>query len=156
MGIEQLTGEYNATLDEKGRISLPALLRRGLNETTVYLTKGGEEYLALYPSHKWNETISTIMKNTNQFSAKDRNFRRRFIGPSQEVEIDKAGRIPISQRLREFAGLSKDCVFVGQVDYIEIWAEDRYRAYIDASDEEYAAASEELSNTLKSKRGSGE
>ena len=154
--MEFLTGEFRATLDEKGRISLPALLRRGLGETSVFLTEGGEKCLSLYPSNKWNETITTIMNNTDQYSAKDRNLRRRIIGPSQEAEIDKAGRIPIAQRLREFAGLSKDCVVLGQVDYIEIWAEDRYQVYKDSSDEVYAAASEELSNTLKSKRGIGE
>jgi len=151
-----LTGEYKVTLDEKGRISLPASLRRGLDEASLFLTAGTENCLWLYPSAKWNEMIDTIMKNTDPFSANGRNLRRRIIGPSQEVEIDKAGRIPIAQTLREFAALSKDCVVLGQVDYIEIWADERYRKYLAASDEEFTAAQSELSSALKGKRGSGE
>ena len=152
MGL--LTGEYRVTLDDKSRISLPAFLRRCLNETSVYLTEGEENCLRLYPFNNWNEMINDIMKNTETLSAKDRNLRRRIIGSSQEVEIDKAGRIPVAQNYREHARLSKDCVVLGQVDYIEIWDETLYRSYKETSNEEYAAASEELSNRLKNNRGS--
>jgi MraZ protein len=147
-----LTGEFKVTLDEKGRISLPALLRRCLNESTLYLTEGYEKSLWLYPSNQYNEMINLIKNNTDPFSQKDRNLRRRFAGPFQEVEIDKAGRIPITVSLREFAELSKDCVVLGQIDYIEIWAEERYRSFKESGDEGYAAASEELSLTLKKQR----
>jgi MraZ protein len=148
-----LTGEFKVTLDEKGRISLPALLRRCLNESTLYLTEGFEKSLGLYTSEQYNKMISDITNNTNPYSQKDRNLRRRIAGPFQEVEIDKAGRIPIAASLREFAGLSKDCVVLGQIDYIEIWDEEKYRSFKEASDEEFAAASEELSLTLKKQRG---
>jgi len=147
-----LTGEFKVTLDEKGRISLPALLRRCLNESTLFLTEGSDNCLWLYPGSQWDEMINTIMKNTNQFSQKDRNLRRRIIGPSQEVEIDKAGRIPVAGSLREYAGLSKECVVLGQVDYIEIWDEERYRVFREQSNDEYNSASEELSFTLKKQR----
>jgi MraZ protein len=147
-----LTGEFKVTLDEKGRISLPALLRRCLNESTLHLTEGSDSCLWLYPGSQWNEMINVIMKNTDPFSQKGRNLRRRIIGPSQEVEIDKAGRIPVAMSLREFAGLSKDCVVLGQVDYIEIWDEERYRGFRTDSNDEYNAASEELSLALKKQR----
>ena len=148
-----LTGEFKVTLDEKGRISLPALLRRCLNESNLFLTEGSENCLWLYPGSQWNDMINTIMKNTDPFSKKDRNLRRRIIGPSQEVEIDKAGRIPIAVSLREFAGLSKDCVVLGQVDYIEIWDEECYKKFLNDSNDEYNTASEELSISLKKQRG---
>jgi len=148
-----LTGEFKVTLDEKGRISLPALLRRCLNESTLYLTEGYEKSLWLYPSNQYNEMINTIRNNTDPFSQKDRNLRRRIAGPFQEVEIDKAGRIPIAASLRDFAGLLKDCVVLGQIDYIEIWDEEKYRSFKEDSDEEFAAASEELSLAIKKQRG---
>lgn len=151
-----LTGEFKVTLDEKGRISLPAFLRRCLNESTLFLTEGSDNCLWLYPGSQWNEMIDTIMKNTDPFSQKGRNLRRRIIGPSQEVEIDKAGRIPVPATLRESAGLVKDCVVLGQVDYIEIWDEGRYRGFREQSNDEYNAASEELSLTLKKQRGASD
>lgn len=151
-----IIGEYKVTLDEKGRISLPANLRKILDEKNLFITEGTENCLWLYPSAEWKDMLKTIMDNTDPFSAKSRNIRRRIIGPSQEVEIDKAGRIPIASGLREYAGLLKDCVVLGQVEYIEIWAEEKYRSYKAASNEEFIEGSEELSGILKSKRGIGE
>ena len=151
--MELFTGEYPVTLDEKSRISLPAFLRRCLNETNVWLTKGDEKCLKLYPSAKWNEMIINIMENTESLSANDRALRRRILASSTPVEIDKAGRIPIAQNYREHSNVSKECVVIGQGDYIEIWDEGLYRKYDKASDEIYIAASEELSKKLKNKKG---
>ena len=152
-----LTGEFKVTLDEKGRISLPASLRKDLNETSLCLTKGEDNCLWLFPSSKWEELVSTAIKeNTDPFSKMDRSLLRRLIGPSQSVEIDKVGRIPIIQSLREWAGLSRDCMVLGQIDYIEIWDENRYQQYLADTDEEFIAASENLSNRIKRKRGIGE
>ncbi|MDR1836244.1 MAG: division/cell wall cluster transcriptional repressor MraZ [Treponema sp.] len=152
--MTMLTGEFKVTLDEKGRISLPASLRKDLNEISLRLTKGEDNCLWLFPLAKWEELVSTkIVENTNPFSRKDRSLLRRLIGPSQSVEIDKAGRIPVVQGLREFAGLSKDCMVLGQIDYIEIWDEVRYFKYLENSDVEFEGASEELSSIIKRKRG---
>jgi len=149
-----LTGEYKVTLDEKGRISLPAPLRRDMNEMTLHITKGEDSCLWLFTGAKWEELVSSAIKeNTDPFSRMDRSLLRRIIGPSQQVEIDKAGRIPIIQGLREFAGLSKDCMVLGQIDYIEIWDEERYKKYLINTDEEFIAASEALSGRIKRRRG---
>ncbi|MDR2433641.1 MAG: division/cell wall cluster transcriptional repressor MraZ [Treponema sp.] len=153
--MESLTGEFKITLDDKGRLSLPARLRNALTGTNLFLTQGMDDCLWLYPSNEWKEMLKTIMDTTNPFSAKSRNIRRRLIGPSQEVEIDKAGRIPVAQTLREFAGLNRECVVLGQFDYIEIWAEDRYRAYLEAHKEEFISGSEELGDILKGNRDLG-
>jgi len=149
-----LTGEYNATLDEKGRISLPAQLRREMNETNLHLTKGEDNCLWLFTPAKWAQLVSsTIAENTEPFSRKDRSLLRRLVGPSQQIEIDKVGRIPVIQNLREFASLSKDCVILGQIDYIEIWDAGRYLQYLADTSDDFNAASEELSSRIKRKRG---
>jgi MraZ protein len=150
--MESLTGEFRITLDDKNRLSLPARLRSALANTTLFLTQGMDDCLWLYPSEEWKAMLKTIMDTTNPFSSRSRIIRRRIIGPAQEVEIDKAGRIPVAQSLREFAGLTRDCVVLGQYDYIEIWAEDRFRTYIAANNEEYISGSEELGNLLKGNR----
>ena len=156
MVVGLLTGNFRATLDEKSRISLPSLLRRNLNETSVWITEGEENCLRLYPSASWNEMLNDIMENTETLSAKDRRVRRQLIGSSQEVEIDKAGRIPIPQNYREHAKLSRDCMVLGQVDYIEIWDEPLYKAYKTSGVDEYTAASEELSSRMREKKGARE
>jgi MraZ protein len=154
--MQDLTGEFNVTLDEKGRISLPASLRKCLDDSTLHLTKGSDDCLWLYPNSQWNEIRNIIMKNTDQFSEEGLKLRRRILGPKQPVDIDKAGRISIPISLREFSSLSKDCVVLGQVDYIEIWAEERYRKFITYSSDDYKAAAKELSNTLKKQRESND
>ena len=147
--MESLTGEFRITLDDKNRLSLPARLRSALADIKLHLTQGLDDCLWLYPDDEWKKLEKTIMDTTNSFRSKDRNIRRRIIGPRQDVEIDKQGRIPVPPSLREFAGLSKDCVVLGQYDYIEIWAEDRYRAYLTANEEDFISGSEELGDLLK-------
>ena len=139
-----LTGEYSATLDETGRISLPRRLRDILGISNVVLTNGFENCLVLYTVEKWMEQRKTILDKTNQFSAKNRAIRRRIIGPAQEIEIDKQGRIQVPPNQRDYAGLSKDCIVLGQYDYVEIWAEDTYKAYLNDSEEDFLTGSEEL------------
>jgi MraZ protein len=153
--MELLTGEFKATLDEKGRISLPAHLRRVLNESSICITQGMDDCLWLHPASEYTEMMNEIRKNTDRFSRKDRDIRRRIFN-SHDVEIDKAGRIPIPQNFRELAGLSKDCMILGQIDYIEIWDEERYRKYLEDSEDEFVAASEELGAVLKRKRGASD
>jgi len=151
--MEQLTGEYPVTLDVKYRISLPASLRKILGETKLHLTKGTSNCLWLYTPAGWNELKDTIMKNTNPFSKKFLSLRRQIIGPSQEVEIDSAGRIHVAASLREYAGLEKDCIVSAQIDRIEIWSVNRYNEYNENNIDEYEAALEEISDILQSQKG---
>ena len=151
--MELLIGEFKATLDEKGRICLPASLRRVLNEEKLILTQNYyDNCLWLFPVEEYKAKLKTYQENTNLLSKKDRDFRRRFFN-SQEVEIDKAGRIPIFQNYREYAGLNKDCVFLAQGEYIEIWDEERYNTCLEDSKDDFVAVSEEMSEKLKKTGG---
>jgi MraZ protein len=139
-----LTGEFKNTLDEKGRISLPARMRSELPGTTLILTQGIDDCLWLFPPLQWEELSGKLMEHTSPFQARSRLIQRRILAPAQEVEIDRLGRISIPQSLREFARLSRECVILGISKYIEIWNADDYRAYLDANKEEFAKAAEEL------------
>jgi len=150
--MELLTGEFKTTLDEKGRISLPASLRRVLNEEKLILTQNNyDNCLWLFPVGEYKAKLNTYKENTNLLSKKDRDFRRRFFN-SHEVEIDKAGRLLIIQNFREFAGLVKECVILGQGEYIEIWDEESYHRCMEDSREDFIAVSEELGDKLKNSR----
>jgi MraZ protein len=154
--MELLTGEFNVTLDEKGRISLPANLRRVLYEAKLTLTQCDyENCLWLFPTNNYTALLKDIGQNTNILTVKDRALRRRIFN-SHEIEIDKAGRIPIVQSFRIFAGLSKNCVVLGQGDYIEIWDEEKYHKYLEESKNDFLAASEELGTKLKNTAGAGQ
>jgi MraZ protein len=116
------------------------------------LTKGLDGCLWLYPIEEWDRLKQRIVDSSSVFNSDSRNLRRRLIGPAQEVEIDKAGRIAIPQTLREHADLSRDCIVLGQDEYVEIWNADRYWAYLNGSEDEYQTASERLGETLLRER----
>jgi len=148
--MELLTGEFKVTLDEKGRISLPAHLRRILDDEKLTITQCKDNCLWIFPSNEYTELLKEIQGSTNPLIRDDRGIRRRIFN-SHPVEIDKAGRIPIAQTMREFAGLSKECMVLGQGEYIEIWDDEHYRQYLAESDDDYVAASEKLGNKLKNR-----
>jgi MraZ protein len=139
-----LTGEFRNTLDEKGRLSLPAKLRGELPGSEFVLTQGVDNCLWLFPPDQWANLSQKLMESTSLFAAKARLVQRRILAPAQEVEIDKLGRIAIPQSLREFAHLTKECVILGITKYLEIWDGDAYRKYLEDNETEFLAAAEEL------------
>jgi len=157
-GSMDLTGVTNVLLDEKYRITLPAELRKELNTTDLKITQGEDFCLWLYTVEKWNEIIGDPIKlktKKDPFSIINRRLVDKFISPSEPVFIDKVGRIVLPENLRNYAGITKECVVVGAIDHIAIWDAEKRKAYCDPNNEknamEYAAASEEMSQMIKSK-----
>ena len=108
-----LTGEYNNTIDEKGRISFPVKLRAAIDQNVVVVTKGLERCLWLFTLEEWESFQTKLMSNASMMKRSSLNVIRHFVAPAQSVEFDKSGRISIPQSLREYAGLSKDCTILG-------------------------------------------
>lgn len=148
--MELLTGEYRNTLDEKGRILFPSKLRNelfGENEKNVLIvTQSFDHCLWLYTLGEWKTLSSRIMETASPFSKQNRLVLRTLIAPAQEVELDKAGRLSIPQSLREYAGLSKDCVILGINKYMELWDAETYSRYLEENDEDLKDAAEALSS----------
>ena len=114
-----LMGEYNHTIDAKGRVTIPARFRCELGDHFV-VTRGLSKCLSAYSYERWQkieENLSRISL-TNKVGMK---LTRLILGNAIECEIDKMGRILISQALRAKAELDKDVVLVGLGDRIEIW-----------------------------------
>lgn len=114
-------GEYPRQLDERGRFILPAKIREKLSGT-VYITKSPlEKCLNLYTEEEWEE----ISKKVHELPAStDRNvakFIRKLFSKAMGCELDKQGRIPLTDALLEYAGLKKDIVLVGANSKLEIW-----------------------------------
>lgn len=148
--MELLTGEYRNTLDEKGRILFPSKLRNelfGENEKNILIvTQSFDHCLWLYTLEEWKTLSSRIMETASPFSKQNRLVLRTLIAPAQEVELDKAGRLSIPQSLREYAGLSKDCVILGINKYMELWDAETYSRYLEENDEDLKDAAEALSS----------
>ena len=146
--MELLTGEYKNTLDEKGRISFPAKLRQELNESTLIVTQALDHCLWLFTPEEWKSLSNRLMESASPFDAKNRLVLRRLVAPAQEVEFDKTGRLSIPQSLREYAGLTKECVLLGIDKYIELWDAETYDQYLKETESSFLDVAEGL-NAIK-------
>lgn len=145
-----LTGEYNNTLDDKGRIAFPAKLRTEINQNVLIVTRGLDRCLWLFTPEEWELLKNKLMSSASLFNEKNRMVLRRFVAPAQEVEFDKAGRLSIPQSLREYASLAQDnreCTILGVDKYIELWNSAVYDEYLASSENSFKEAAEEL-NTI--------
>lgn len=117
-------GEYNHSVDTKGRLIIPAKFREALGEEFV-VTKGLDGCLFIYSQEEW-KNIEETFRNTPLTTKDARKFSRFFFAGAASCELDKQGRILIPSNLREFAGLEKDVVLAGVFNKIEIWSKDRW------------------------------
>jgi MraZ protein len=135
-------GEFESTLDAKGRFLLPAGLKKQLPEgenTRFVINRGFEKCLTLYPRQSW-EPLYARISALNDFDPKVREFRRFFLNGAMEVELDSAGRLLLPPNLKEYAGLEKDIVLASAVDKVEIWSADNYRKFFESySSEDFSS-----------------
>jgi MraZ protein len=142
--MDLLTGEFKNTLDDKGRLSLPAKLRNCLDGNVLVVTRGIDKCLWVFTPERWTALSDQVFSTTSLFQQQSRIVQLRIIAPAQEVEIDKAGRIAVPPSLREYAGLTKECVVLGVAKRLEIWDAEAYKAWLDATEADFNAASEAL------------
>ncbi|MBI1783093.1 MAG: division/cell wall cluster transcriptional repressor MraZ [Sphingobacteriales bacterium] len=127
-------GEYEATLDSKGRFLLPVGFKKQLPDeeaTRFVLSRGFEKCLSLYPIKSW-EPIFNQISQLNDFDPKVREFRRYFLNGAINLELDSASRVLIPKNLMEHAGLEKDIVLVAAVNKIEIWDKVKYQQFFES------------------------
>ena len=140
-------GEYNHTIDTKGRLIIPSKFREALGGEFV-ITKGLDGCLFVYDNQEWNafeEKLKALPLNKKD----NRQFVRFFLAGAAEVEVDKQGRILLPAHLREFAGLEKDVVLVGVGSRVEIWSKDKWENMNSDTDmDEITSAMEGLGLTI--------
>lgn len=141
-------GNYNYTIDEKGRVTIPAKLRSDLGADFI-LTRGLDGCIALYPRKAWDVIISKYKDLPNLQNT--RNVLRFILSSASACNLDKQGRLSISSSLLQFAGIQKECVIIGVDDCLEIWSKDRWENYLESNEVNLAQIADELfsSNTLK-------
>ncbi len=130
-----LIGEYEHSLDAKGRLIMPAKIREDIGEKFI-VTKGLDGCLFGFSQNEWTnfeEKLKTLpLTNKNA-----RDFVRFFLSGATECEIDKQGRFLIAGNLREYAAMEKEVVIIGVGTRIEIWNKDKWKSY--NSDENISA-----------------
>jgi MraZ protein len=140
-------GEYEATLDSKGRFLMPVGFKKQLPEETstqFVINRGLEKCLTLYPIKNWEPLFEKISK-LNDFNPKVREFRRYFFNGATMMELDSAGRLLVPQNLNEHAGLEKDIVLVSAVNKIEIWDKNKYQQFFESfSSEAFSILADEV------------
>ena len=141
-------GEYESTIDTKGRFLLPSGLKKQLpdDDLTFVINRGFEKCLTLYPIQSWKPIYKNI-SNLNDFDPKVREFRRYFLNGAQQVELDSAGRLLLPKNLVEHASLDKDIVLVSAVNKIEIWDKTKYQQFFESfSPESFSQLANEVMN----------
>ncbi len=135
-------GEYNHTIDSKGRLIVPAKFRETLGDEFV-VTKGLDGCLFVYPNEEW-QAFTEKLKSLPMSNKNSRQFSRFFLAGAAACEVDKQGRILLPGVLREFAALEKDVVLIGVSTRVEIWAKERWSECMQTYDDDMDEVAENL------------
>ena len=145
--LNTIIGTYECKVDAKGRLLLPAPLKKqlaaSLQEGFVLKRSVFQPCLELYPMSEWNVLMNKVNK-LNRFVKKNNDFIRRFTAGVKVVEIDNLGRLLIPKDLVVFASVSKDIVLSSAVNIIEIWDKDLYEKSIDDATVDFADLAEDV------------
>ncbi len=121
-----LLGEYEHTIDEKNRLTLPAKVRESFADGVV-VTRGMDGCLNAYPRRDWQRLVESRLGALDPLSSEARRLERYFFSAAADAEVDRQGRIMIPAQLVEYAKLDRDVVIAGVRDRLEIWNRDAWR-----------------------------
>ncbi|MDO4928327.1 MAG: division/cell wall cluster transcriptional repressor MraZ [Corynebacterium sp.] len=131
-------GTYTPKLDDKGRLTLPAKFREELADGLM-VTKGQDHSLAVYPRAEFAARARKAAE-VSRTNPKARAFIRNLAASADEQRPDGQGRITLNAQHREYAGLQKECVVIGSVDFLEIWDAAAWQEYQESTEADFAAA----------------
>jgi MraZ protein len=135
-----LLGEYEHTIDDKNRLTLPARFRRAF-EDGIVVTRGMDGCLFAYTQADWDTLVRSRLATLDPLSKEGRRMQRFFFSGAAEAELDKQGRVNLPAALLQHAKLDRDVVVAGVHDHLEIWDRDAWRrelAEVEGSAEDVA------------------
>lgn len=135
-------GEFQHTIDAKGRLIVPHKFRNALGERFI-ATKGLDTCLFIYPLGEWQQ-LEEKLKSLPITSKDARAFVRFFFSRATECELDKQGRILLPANLREYAKLEKDVVLLGVSTRVEIWSKEEWENYSNRPESNFEEIAEKL------------
>lgn len=145
--MKTLIGTYECKVDAKGRLMLPAAIKKQLAPVLQngFVLKRAvfQHCLELYPMTEW-ETLMQKVNTLNRFKKKNNDFIRRFTAGVKVIEVDATGRLLIPKDLIAFSGISKDTVVSSAINIIEIWDKDKYEQAIDDATGDFSDLAEDV------------
>jgi len=142
-----LLGEYEHTIDDKSRLTLPAKFRESFADGIV-LTRGMDGCLYAYTKADWDRLVETRLSTLDPLSREGRLMQRYFFASAAAAEPDKQGRVPIPAGLMQAAGLGREVVVAGVYDHLEIWDRSAWRDHL----KEVEGSAESVAERLAAKR----
>jgi len=144
--MSHFLGEFECKLDAKGRMMIPASLKKQLPEAEregLVINRGFEKHLVIYTRQEWDKIVEDLSK-LNQYEKKTREFIRYFTRGASELTLDAANRVLLPKNLLEYAGIGADVVLACQFNKIEVWDQKAYDTQLDNAPENFANLAEEV------------
>lgn len=144
--MTQFLGEYDCTLDTKGRLRLPSLLLKQLGaevEAGFVMHRGLESCVVMYTEAEWMRLTEEIQR-LNMYVKKHRQFARYFFRGATRLRVDKQERVLLPKRLLGYAGLEKEVVLLAYLKRIEFWDKARYETMLDEEPMDFADLAEDI------------
>ena len=132
--MAKFQGEYESTMDSKGRFLRPAAVKKQLpeSENSFTISRGAGNCLTLYPKSTWDSILNKI-SGLNDLDPRVVVFKRNFLRGATEVSLDNAGKLNVPQSLLDYAGVKKDIVIFGVLSRFEIWDKTKYNEMFDST-----------------------
>lgn len=121
-------GEFDHSLDDRGRVTLPRKIRQELTRDEVVLSRGFDQCIFGFDRDQWEKESQKHLES-NLTDVKGREVRRYLFSSAEQVEIDKLGRLLVPAQLKEYANIGKDIVVVGAGDHFELWNSKTWKTY---------------------------
>ena len=134
--VSTFLGSYTYTLDDKGRVSLPAPFRRDTDDQHFVLLQVYPPSLALYPQSTWRD-VESRLRNLLRDQPDSRTWVMRVLASAVEVSPDSQGRILIPSRLQEAADLEGQVLMVGMIDKVELWNPSDFEGTVEGKEEDF-------------------
>jgi len=131
-------GSFKYSIDKKGRVSIPAKMRKHLNpeanETFIMTRSATEKCIEVYPYDQWEKNIKMKIDLLNTFNKKSAAFKRFYLEMATDDKLDGQARLTIPQNLKEFAGIENEVYIIGVNENIEFWNPENYKKYKDSQE----------------------
>ncbi|MFZ4619834.1 MAG: division/cell wall cluster transcriptional repressor MraZ [Bacteroidota bacterium] len=144
--MSSFKGSFNYTVDSKGRINIPAKMRKNLSpeaNNSFVITRGLDNCIFVYPNDEWSKREAELGK-LEQTNREARLYTRLLLEFASDVELDGQHRISLTKELMEYAKISGDVLILGVFDRIEVWNPEEYRKYLDAQQQDYVTVAEKV------------
>jgi MraZ protein len=142
-----LLGEFEHTIDDKNRLTLPAKFRESFAGGVV-VTRGMDGCLYAYPREEWRESVESRLRALDPLSREGRMMHRYFFSGAAEAELDRQGRVMIPAALAAHAGIEREVVVAGVRDHLEIWDRATWREHL----KEIEGSAEHVAERLAAQR----